>query len=155
MIKAILAADAEWGIGKNNILPWSNNSDDLRWFKQITHEQTVVMGRNTWESLPIKPLPGRYNIVVSSNPVDGPDLVISLQEAKSVLQYTYPGTQKWIIGGAMLVEALMPIIDEIWISRIEGTHGCDTFLPSRKIATWYHRQRIPHNTLDLERWVRR
>lgn len=166
MIRAILAADREWGIGKNNTLPWPHNSEDLKWFKEQTENQTVVMGRKTWESLPVRPLPDRSNIIVSNNGTKEdfvnimagngkPDMVYSVEMAKKLLANTNQGTEKWIIGGAMLVETLLPIIDEIWISRIDGLYGCDTHLPKQKIRTWYHEKHIAHPTLKIEKWARR
>lgn len=165
MIKAILAADRQWGIGKDNKLPWSNNSEDLKWFKQMTENQTVIMGRKTWDSLPIQPLPDRTNYVVSNslteddfdNPCDNrPDYIFEVDEA--LFRLSNPGlnkTQHWVIGGASTIEFLLPIIDEIWISRIDGIYGCDAFLPKQKIRTWYHETHIAHSTLNIEKWVKR
>ena len=64
-MKAILAADADWGIGKDGTMPWPHNSDDLKWFKECTIDSTVIMGRKTWDSLPFKPLSDRQNIIIS------------------------------------------------------------------------------------------
>ena len=63
MIKAILACDEDWGIGKDGELPWPHNSADLKWFKENTTGGVVVMGKSTWDSLPFKPLPKRENII--------------------------------------------------------------------------------------------
>ena len=68
-VKAILACDADWGIGKDGNLPWPHNPADLKWFKQSTLNHTVVMGKATWDSLPVKPLPNRVNVVVSSSDI--------------------------------------------------------------------------------------
>ena len=70
MIKAILACDEEWGIGKDGDLPWPHNSADLKWFKDNTVNGIVVMGKSTWDSLPRKPLPKRKNIVVTRTKLD-------------------------------------------------------------------------------------
>ena len=67
MISAIVAVDANWGIGYNGQL-LEHISDDLKRFKELTSNNTVVMGRKTWESLPNKPLPNRLNIVLTSTP---------------------------------------------------------------------------------------
>ena len=64
MISAIVAVDENWGIGSNNEL-LEHIPEDLRRFKKLTDENTVVMGRKTWDSLPVKPLPNRFNIVIS------------------------------------------------------------------------------------------
>ena len=65
IIKLIWAQDSSGGIGINNKLPW-HFSEDLQKFKSLTLNSTIVMGRKTWESLKIKPLPKRKNIVLSS-----------------------------------------------------------------------------------------
>ena len=65
MISAIVAVDNNWGIGYNgNLL--EHIPDDLKYFKQLTSNKMVVMGRKTWDSLPIKPLPDRLNIVITN-----------------------------------------------------------------------------------------
>ena len=65
MIKAILACDDEWGIGKDGDLPWPHNPADLKWFKKNTLNCMVIMGKSTWDSLPRKPLPNRENMIVT------------------------------------------------------------------------------------------
>ena len=136
MIKAILACDQAWGIGKDNDLPWPRNSDDLKWFKETTTNSTIVMGRNTWESLPVKPLINRHNLIVSNTmkiqshenvEIVRPDIYKSRMH---VLSQTEP---VWIIGGATLIMDCMDMIDEFHLSRIRGTYDCDTFLPSSLI----------------------
>jgi len=70
-------------IGRSGDLPWSL-PDDLARFKKITHGGTVIMGRKTWESLHIQPLPGRTNLVVSRNSefeAEGATVVSSVEEA--------------------------------------------------------------------------
>ena len=139
MIRAILACDEDWGIGKNGDLPWPHNPADLKWFKQCTAGGVVVMGRTTWESLPRKPLPGRTNIVCSTKDLSyftGAASVMNITGIVQTLPYL-TGGDKWIIGGAQLVESCLTIIDEIWLSRIKGTYNCDTFLPRTLIETTY------------------
>lgn len=138
MIRAILACDEEWGIGKNGDLPWPTNMKDLQWFKRNTLNNAIVMGRKTWDSLPVKPLPKRKNIVVSrslkaANGVEvvSPDI---LNSRLNVLSQEMP---VWIIGGAQLLENSLSILDEIWLSRISGTHECDTYLPKAVIELSY------------------
>ena len=67
-IHLIWAQDENGGIGKDGNLPW-HISEDLKNFKRLTSSFTILMGRNTWESLPVRPLPKRRNIVLSSNEV--------------------------------------------------------------------------------------
>ena len=139
MIRAILACDDDWGIGKDGDLPWPKNSADLRWFKKHTTGGVVVMGKTTWDSLPNKPLPDRNNIVVTSaeNRTPGPFHFMTFETAKGSLPQMNGLQNIWIIGGSKLVEGLLPIIDEIWLSRISGTYDCDTFLPRDLIETTF------------------
>ena len=136
MIRAILAHDSQYGIGKDGDLPWPKNSEDLKWFKESTSGSTVVMGRSTWESLPFKPLPNRHNVVVSSKmkteygiEVLRPDIY------KSTMNVMSQHEDVWIIGGAQLLESSLDIIDELWLNNVGGEYDCDVFLPYRKIES--------------------
>ena len=157
MIKAILACDEAWGIGKDNDLPWPKNPADLKWFKESTLNSPVIMGRKTWESLPFK-LPNRENIVVTtSDTLKGPDVVVDRRSLLKILpQVKHLNQEVWIIGGAKLVESMLGYIDEIHLSRINGIYDCDTFLPLTKIKTLF----ILENTkltpeLTIETWRKR
>ena len=132
MIKAILACDADWGIGKAGTLPWPHNPADLKWFKECTTGGVVAMGKSTWDSLPRKPLPNRNNIVITSSTQDkdkGGYHYIKFDNARVELTNMSKLQDVWIIGGAQLVEGLLSIIDEIHLSQIHGSYDCDTFLP--------------------------
>ena len=140
MIRAILACDDDWGIGKDNDLPWPHNPADLKWFKENTTGCVVAMGKSTWDSLPNKPLPNRNNIVVTSSADDyngGGYHYVKFETAKTELVNMNKLQDVWVIGGAQLVNGLLSIIDEIWLSRIPGTYDCDTFLPREIIETSY------------------
>ena len=156
MIRAILACDDAWGIGKDGGLPWPHNSADLKWFKNCTTGSPVVMGRKTWDSLPVKPLPDRDNYVLSrSFPFHAPGAInldrnplpqiVKLSETQDV----------WIIGGAQLLNSCINIIDEFWLSRIQGTYQCDVFLPRTDIEEQYsmcYSQRT--DDIYVEKWKR-
>lgn len=139
MIRAILACDDSWGIGKDNSLPWPHNAADLQWFKRTTQGSVVVMGRKTWDSLPVKPLPNRHNIVVSNSLIKLPDGVekINTDIMKSRISYINKERDVWVIGGSTLVTSCLSIIDELWLSRITGFYNCDTFLPITLIQENY------------------
>lgn len=136
MIRGILAHDQQWGIGKDGELPWPKNSEDLKWFKECTKNDVVVMGRKTWESLPFK-LPKRTNIVVTTQfnyewP-KVPDNIFreDFKEQCVALNYEKP---VWIIGGADLIRQSLDIMDEIWLNEVEGSYDCDTFLDKELIT---------------------
>lgn len=138
MIRAILACDEDWGIGKGGVLPWPNNSADLKWFKETTLNSAVVMGRLTWESLPFKPLPNRRNIVISNTmkPRENVEVVRS-DIYKSRMDVLSNEGDAWIIGGSSLINNSLNIIDEFWLSRIAGAYDCEVFLPRTAIELTY------------------
>jgi len=74
-MKLIVACDPNGGIGYKNKLPWTKIQGDLPRFKQLTQNKIVVMGRNTWDSLPKKPLPNRINYILTSDPFSIPDKI--------------------------------------------------------------------------------
>lgn len=155
MIKAILAHDEKWGIGKNSDLPWPKNTDDLNWFKESTANSVVVMGRKTWESLPRRPLPNRINLVISSNWMDHfnpkPHGIYSGKDVckivTDVIQARYIGVEDiWIIGGAQLVKSCLPIIDELWLNNVGGDYNCDVFLPKEEITQRFYPKSVEVKT---------
>lgn len=130
-VRAIFAADNAWGIGKAGTLPWPKNSADLRWFRECTEGNIVMMGRRTWQDAALpKPLPNRYNIVVSDRGLESqdtrPNIVIPRNLVKSYLDSI--DRDIWVIGGAQLLNSVIDNIEELWISRIQGTYNCDTHI---------------------------
>ena len=155
MIRAILACDENWGIGKNGGMPWPHNRADLQWFKKMTYGQAIVMGRNTWSSLPVRPLPGRQNIVVSTTEVEGATHTFGEGFKGRIvdLNFEFP---VWIIGGGQLIEHCLDIIDELWLSRIEGEYDCDVKLPGTKILEQFVLDSAsPETDIYVEKWVKR
>ncbi len=127
----IVAIDEKGGIGKNNTLPWHIPAD-LKHFKEITTGGTVIMGRNTWESIPEKfrPLPNRLNIVLTGNlnylVPEGVKLASSLDGALAI-----SAGKTFVIGGAKVFEDAIRHEDceELIITRVYGDFNCDTFFP--------------------------
>jgi dihydrofolate reductase len=122
-MKLILACDPQGGIGYKNRLPWNNLSGDLSRFRALTANQTVIMGRKTWDSLPKRPLPNRVNVVVSSQPLLSSD-VVYIDSVSKLSEYT----NAWLIGGAALIEQSWPWIHEIHLSRTLSKYTCDTWI---------------------------
>lgn len=137
-INVIVAVCAENnGIGKSGDLPWHLRSE-LRHFARLTKRGgncAIVMGRNTWDSLPRKPLPDRINVIVSStmSSSNQANVVVkrSLMSAIADLRERKVDCC-WIIGGAALyAEAFsLPQLDCIYLTRIYKIYDCDVFLPS-------------------------
>jgi dihydrofolate reductase len=126
-MKLIIAFDPKGGIGYNGGLPWTNLQGDLLRFKELTTGKIVLMGRNTWDSLPKKPLPNRTNWVMSSTPINGiknPD-TDAIAKEKEV----------WLIGGAKMIESYWEFVDEVHASRTLSEYTCDTFIDLNKLET--------------------
>lgn len=121
-------------IGKNNTIPW-HISEDLKKFKEITSENTVLMGRKTYESIG-KPLPNRNNIVISSTmqSVEGIDVCRSLQEG--ITKSKSYGKKIFIIGGAKIYKQTLPLADKMYISLVKKEYDGDTFFPEFSQNDW-------------------
>ena len=127
-IHLIWAQDHNGGIGKDGNLPW-HISEDLKNFKRLTSGSTILMGRNTWESLPVRPLPERRNIVLSSKEVPDVEYYTSAEECIETLDGD--GTEKlFVIGGTTVYRNFIHRADELHITHVdELTEGIDTYFP--------------------------
>lgn len=139
MIRAIMAVDANGGVGKNGRMPWPKHDGDMNWFVENTIGHIVVMGSNTWNSGLPKPLRKRINVVVSSKS-EFPEahLIlpgINVQQEIINLSKQYPDLIVWIIGGSKLLLETIPIIDEFFLTRVNETYDCDTFIPIDQILS--------------------
>ncbi len=159
MIKAILACDEEWGIGKDGDMPWPHNPADLKWFKENTTGGVVVMGKSTWTSLPFKPLPRRKNIIVTSSKQEfgtSDYEFVTITNIKPKLLKIKETKDVWIIGGAKLIEGLLDIIAEFYLSQIKGVYNCDTFLPEKLIKENYlKRQSCELGDVSFDIWCKK
>ena len=126
-VNLIVASGRNGAIGRKGELIW-HISDDLKRFKSLTTGYPVIMGRKTWESLPKKPLPGRRNIVVTSNPdyvAEGAEVV---NEPVQALNITY-GESPFIIGGGEIYRTLMPFATRLHLTYVdEDAPDADTRL---------------------------
>jgi dihydrofolate reductase len=131
MIIGIVAVDRNLAIGKGGKLPW-HYSADMKFFKETTIGNAVVMGRHTWLTIK-KPLPDRLNIVLSKQ-IDQPaqDSLVVLSDVQSVLSLARSITHHlFIIGGAKVYESFLPHIERWIVTEIPLTvEGADTFMPS-------------------------
>lgn len=145
----VVGLDRNRGIGLNGSLPWRLPSD-LKRFKQITmgdiqssispeslndSPNAVIMGRKTWDSIPDKrrPLPGRLNIVLSSNKqINLPAGVVHCLSLNDALEQAckHKCPEVFVIGGAKVYDESMrhPLCDTLYITEIDGDFSCDTCL---------------------------
>ena len=112
----IWAQDQNGGIGENGRLPW-HISEDLKKFKELTLNSTIVMGRKTWESLPIKPLPKRKNIILSSEKQSSGITYHSLKECLAKISITNE-KKIFVIGGRSIYKLFFNLADVLHITFI-------------------------------------
>ncbi|MCO6381303.1 dihydrofolate reductase [Oceanicola sp. 502str15] len=135
MLSLIVARDRNGAIGKDGDIPW-RAPDDLRFFKRETLGGAVVMGRKTWESLPVRPLVDRLNLVVSSRTDLGVD---TFHRPDVAVNYAYELGYRRVygIGGEGIFTAFMPQADRLLITEVElEVEGADAFMPDFDAADW-------------------
>jgi dihydrofolate reductase len=139
---SLVAAVADNGvIGKGNDLPWRLKSD-MKWFKHITQFKPVIMGSNTWHSLPKRPLPGRMNIVLSRDlqfEAEGALQCDNLFEALELAreQALDEGLDDiCVIGGANLYAQVLPKADRLYITHVHASPEGDVHFPAIDPAQW-------------------
>ena len=146
MISIIAAVAKNRAIGfKNKLIYWLPN--DLKRFKALTTGHTIIMGRNTYLSLPKGALPNRRNIVLSrsTKAFPGCEVFPSLEEA---LKHCAPDEDIYIIGGASVYRQALPIADRLCLTEIDDTPAeADTFFPSYE-DDWQEESREDHPVDD-------
>lgn len=127
-MRAILHADKYWGIGKNNGLMFRIPAD-MKFFKQTTTGNVVVMGSNTLKSFPGgNPLKDRVNIVLWPDGEERKDckIVHSLEELFSEIR-KYPPEEVFVIGGQMMYKTLLPYCTEVLVTKVDAEGNADAF----------------------------
>lgn len=127
-MKAILHADREWGIGKSNGLMFSIPAD-MKFFRETTTGNVVVMGSNTLKSFPGgNPLKNRVNIVLYPDGEERADckIVRSLDELFTEIS-KYDKDKVFVIGGAMMYRTLLPYCSEVLVTKVDAVGGADAF----------------------------
>ncbi|MBO5927506.1 MAG: dihydrofolate reductase [Clostridia bacterium] len=137
-MKAIVAVDKNWGIGKKNDLLFSL-PEDMKYFREKTLNKVVVMGSNTLKSFPGgKPLKNRTNIVLFPGGEKRDDCVIveSLEELSAVLK-GYDTEDVFIIGGAMFYKTMLPYCSEVLVTKVDADGGAEVFYENLdKLENW-------------------
>ena len=136
----IVAADKNWGIGCNNKLLVSIPSD-MKFFRETTTGNVVVMGRKTLESFPNgMPLKNRTNIVLTGNKdyqVKGAIVVHSMEELQEELK-KYDSEQVYVIGGDSVYHQMLPYCDVAHVTKIDHEYEADAYFPNLdEMDDWY------------------
>ena len=131
----VIAADIDWGIGKDNALPWPRLRGDLAHFKALTstasegRRNAIAMGRRTWESKEIagKPLPRRLNVVLSRGDLAVPDGVVVAGSIDDAIAKRADAETLFIIGGAEIFQLAIahPALRHVYLTRVQERFGCD------------------------------
>ena len=165
----IVAVTPSDGIGANGSLPWKL-SGDLKRFRGLTSKaqsgktNAVIMGRKTWESLPVKPLPGRLNLIVSSSLKDAS--VSTFETVQSAIAHAKQDAlvdKIFIIGGAGIYKAALEggWVDRAYVTRIGiDDWKCDVFFPQKSLHDWKPvcvsktivENGIPHDYIEYEKF---
>ena len=127
-MKAIVAVDKKWGIGKKNDLLFSLPAD-MKYFREKTLNKVVVMGSNTLKSFPGgNPLKNRTNIVLFPGGEKRDDCIVvdSLDELREELK-KYNADDVFIIGGAMFYRTMLPYCSEVLVTKVDADGGAEVF----------------------------
>ncbi len=136
MISILVAMDKDGLIGKDNDLPW-RLPNDLKYFKQLTTNHTILMGRKTYESIG-RPLPNRINVVLTRNKdfqPEGCQVVHSIEEVQKLFKEE-SNDELFVIGGSDIFKLLLPYTDRLYITKIDERFEGDTFFPEIDFDSW-------------------
>lgn len=132
----IVAVAQDGAIGRGGDLLWHIH-DDMVFFKNTTKGHPVVMGRKTWESLQVKPLPKRENIVITTNKnftFEGVTVLNRVEDVKNLPDYD---NEVFIIGGGTIYKEFIPLCEKLYITRVFNNYpDADTFFPEIKPEQW-------------------
>jgi dihydrofolate reductase len=136
-------------IGANNDLPWRLKSD-LALFKRVTMGKPVIMGRKTWDSLRIQPLPGRLNIVLSRDGSFEPARAVVCETFTEAVQIAREQAEEdgvdevCVIGGAALFELALPKAKRIYLTEVHAEPEGDVHFPAFDQGQWTEVERTEH-----------
>lgn len=133
-ICVIVAIGENNEIGKDNQLLW-RLADDLKRFKKLTSGHALIMGRNTFLSLPNGALPNRKNIVITDKEgefFEGCEMAHSIEEAIQLA-----GKEKcFVMGGGMIYKQMLPIAGKLYLTKVHQSFEADTFFPKINFSEW-------------------
>ncbi len=133
-MKMIVAVDSNWAIGYEGKL-LARNKEDMKFFKETTINNIVIMGRKTLESFPGgNPLKDRDNIVITRDDSyikDGVYIAHSVKEAVDIAEdINKDNREVYVIGGASIYEQMLDLCDEIFVTKMDYEYTADTYFPN-------------------------
>lgn len=153
--KAILAMDEKRGLGLGFGIPWRIKEDFIH-FKKTTLDQNLIMGRVTWENLPVKFLKNRTIYVLTNKNTFGWQHAVN-NDDKSVVNIVedlnkLPDLVYWIAGGAKIYDLFKGRISEYIVSHIKGEHTCDAFMPEFESGFKGVETILTHEKFEVKRY---
>jgi len=143
-------------IGKDNKIPWYIKEDFLH-FKELTTGFPIVMGKNTYLSLPKRPLPNRTNIVLTFKEDDFIDEKIIIKNSlEDAINFGHSINEKiYIIGGASIYKQSIEIATKLEITRIDQEYQGDTFFPEIDLDVWKIIKEEKHSSYSFLTYIRK
>jgi dihydrofolate reductase len=151
---AVVAHDKNRLIGGDNKLLW-HLPEDLKHFKNLTLNSTVIMGRKTFESIG-KPLPKRLNVVLTKDGNFRPNNCMVYDRVQDVVRDFAEETRVFIIGGGEIYKQFLPYITRIYVSLVDGEYQGDTYFPDYGIDLgWKCFFEEQKEGFKLQTWIRK
>ena len=174
-MESILATDINFGISKDGKIPWKSKKD-MSFFFNKTKNNVVIMGKNTYFSLPeeYRPLKNRLNIVLTKNPSIFTNNIelecnnifftnnekinefIESNREKTIKQYPFLSSsfKIFIIGGKQIYEKYIPLCDTVWVTTIKNNYNCDLFLNYQYKQQFKDELVEEDNELNIVKWTK-
>lgn len=134
-ISMIVAIAENNAIGKDNQLLW-HLPEDMKLFKKITEGHKIIMGKNTYYSLPKRPLPKRINIILTDKPGEQIDDCVMTYSIEDVISICDTDKENFIIGGGSVYRQFLPIAQTLYITKVHESFEADIFFPPIDPVIW-------------------
>ena len=147
-ISIIVAIAQNNAIGKDNQLLWHIPAD-LKRFKQLTTGHTIVMGKRTFESLPVRPLPNRRSVVITDiagEEIEGCTMAYSIEDAVKKMD---DDKENFIIGGGSVYRQFLPLANQLYLTIVQKDFDADTFFDEINYSEWETIEREDHAEEEL------
>ena len=153
IFSAIVAHDKNHLIGGDNKLLW-HIPEDLKRFKKLTTNHTIVMGRKTFESIG-KPLPNRLNIILTKDKDFQAEGCLVFNDISDVIKEVQNSNEVFIIGGGQIYNEFFPIINRIYVTLVESEYVGDTYFPKYNEKDWKCFYEEKKEGFRYQTWIRK
>ncbi len=134
-ISIIVAIAENFAIGKNNQLLW-HIPNDLKRVKKLTTGNYIIMGKNTYFSLPKRPLPDRTNLVISDDVKDKFEGCVMAYSFKEAVEKMSDSKENFVFGGASVYHQFYPLAGKLYLTLVHKKFDADTFFPEIDFSNW-------------------